>query len=511
VTASFDLRDRPWIPARGGASLSMIGLRELFLRAHELDDLALAVPPAASGLWRILYAITYRITGLDDPTLSPDDWHDRRYELLDVARRFDAARIAAYFDLDRFDLFDRERPWLQDPRLSTECPKPSGVNKLVFVRPSGSNQVWFGHFDDLQARPLPAAEAAWYLIAQHFYGASGRCSTRVVNGRSEANTTAGPLRGVVSFHPRGRNVFESLLCGLVSPAAAADIDQSVMDRCPWERDALADPLGRPTAPAWPVGLIVGQSRHALLLVPDASGEQVIDAYLTWAWREPGVEAADPYVIRQISKEGRQYAKQAEGSRALWRDLDALLGEPSAGRASPQPIVLEELAAQVPEEVHAALRIEAHGFDQDGQAKDRQWFTATTPPVLKYLRNRDPAGLTRMAGLRVAAEDVASVLKRALRDAWSEATGPTSGAGRGSGRDSPWAARAAAFYWPRAEREFWRWYDQAEQPPPYHLFVAVARAAIDHATGEQERQLRFARSAAQARRRVGGLAKATRRA
>ena len=36
---------------------------------------------------------------------------------------------------------------------------------------------------------------------------------------------------------------------------------------------------------------------------------------------------------------------------------------------------------IPREAAAALRVRAFGFDQDGQTIDRQWFTATTPPVL----------------------------------------------------------------------------------------------------------------------------------
>src|SRR5690606_32856969 len=131
--------------------------------------------------------------------------------------------------------------------------------------------------------PVPAAEAAWHLVAQLYYGAAGRCSTRTVGSTSAANTTAGPLRAAVSYHPIGRSVFESLLAGLPAPTGERGSDAH-QDRCPWELDELPDPLSPQPAATWPGGLLTGRARHAVLLVPDADGEQVIDAYLTWAWR-----------------------------------------------------------------------------------------------------------------------------------------------------------------------------------------------------------------------------------
>ncbi|MGV9351848.1 hypothetical protein ACWDSD_45695 [Streptomyces spiralis] len=44
-----------------------LGRRGLLGRAHEIEDLALALPPAASAVLRLLTAMAARITGLDDP------------------------------------------------------------------------------------------------------------------------------------------------------------------------------------------------------------------------------------------------------------------------------------------------------------------------------------------------------------------------------------------------------------------------------------------------------------
>ena len=126
---SFDLRDRPWIPVRyisGAVGPPMTGLAGLFLRAHEIADITVPVPPAASGLWRILYLIAARISGLGDlealDGIRP--WKQARNQAL-AAGRFDPDATGRYFTehADRFDLFGSARPWLQDPRLAGGVPQ----------------------------------------------------------------------------------------------------------------------------------------------------------------------------------------------------------------------------------------------------------------------------------------------------------------------------------------------------------------------------------------------------
>ncbi|MFE0590869.1 type I-E CRISPR-associated protein Cse1/CasA [Micromonospora echinospora] len=476
MTKSFDLLDRPWIPVIAGGAPEVVGLRELFVRAAEFDDLVLPVPPAASGLWRILYAITARITGLD--ALGGERWRQRQDRVLDDGA-FDPEAVGAYFDRypGRFDLFDPLRPWLQDPRLATECPKLSGVNKLVFDRPAGNTQVWFGHHTDAAAVAVPAAEAAWYLIAQLYYGASGRCSSREVAGQKFANSTAGPLRGTMSYHPLGENLFESLVVG-VPPGRSMQDEEP--DRCPWEWDELPDPLGVPWPATWPGGALTGGARHAVLLVPDTTGEAVTDAYVTWAWRLPGAERADPYVVRRQNKEGGWYQLPADGSRALWRDVDALLGGTS------------EVTTQRPDIMTAAAdlqldgRVRAYGFDQDGQAKDRQWFSSVTPPILSWLRERDPVTADGVAALTRSAETVGRRLGVALRTAWRELTNVKD-------RQGPWARAGEAYYWTRAETIFWECVRDGRFADGHRAFARLGHAAVDHATESEAGQPRVVRA------------------
>ena len=488
---SFSLSDKPWLPVKIGTQSDRVGLRALFLRAHQIDDLTVALPPAAAGLWRILPAITARITGLDDHSLGSAGWETVRAAVVRDGV-FDPTRVNQYFDRwsDRFDLFHPYRPWLQDPRLREQCGKASGINKLAFDRPAGSNQVWFGHFTDTEPEPIPADEAALHLIAQLYYGASGRCTSRTVGSITEANTVAGPLRGILSYHPIGRTVFETLLAGLPPLSAGLADAQGIKDECPWESGDLPNPLGRPPF-TWPGSMLTARFRHAILLVPDADGEAAVDAYVTWAWRTAAANHRDPYAIGHLSKDGqRWYGRPASADRALWRDLDSLLlsGEIDSGRGRPAVLTGCRNLSYLD-----SLRIRALGFDQDGQTRDRQWFVATTPPVLSWLEevNPDAAWATHYA--RENAEKVGDQMREALRKAWKMIS-PEVG---------PWPVRAESYYWPRAEDQFWR---IVETPTAEHLagalssFVDVAAAAIEYAVGNRE-QLRVARAYDDAQRRL----------
>lgn len=483
MTKSFNLIDRPWIPVAVGRESRLVGLRELFVRSAEFDDLVLPVPPAASGLWRILYAITARITGLD--VLRGAQWKKRQEQVLDQGE-FAPDDVDAYFTKyrDRFGLFDPDRPWMQDPRLSAECPKSSGVNKLVFDRPSGNTQVWFGHHTDANPVALPPEEAAWYLIAQLYYGASGRCSSREVAGQKFANSNAGPLRGTVSYHPLGDNLFESLVVG-VPPVTSGQAEEP--DLCPWERDELPDPLGVPWSVSGPCSVLTGRAQHAVLLVPDAAGETVTDAYVTWAWRLPGAAAADPYLVRLQNKKGDWYEQPADGSRALWRDIDALLGGTSEVKRHRPDI----MAAAADLELDGQVR--AYGFDQDGQAKDRQWYTAKTPPILGWLRERDPETADGVALLTRAAESVGRRLGKVLDDAWREATKAA------KERKGPWARVGQTYYWTHAEAVFWEHVQDGRFIEGSRAFARLGHEAIDQTIGTSTHLPRIAEAVQTAHR------------
>ncbi|MFE0463870.1 type I-E CRISPR-associated protein Cse1/CasA [Kitasatospora sp. NPDC058965] len=526
MSSGFDLRDEPWIPVRLAGSQLRVGLRRLFQQAHEIEDLELPVPAAASALLRVLAALTARIgqhdgVPLGDQSLtemSSREWGRHRDRVLGE-QQFDPAAVDAYFDASgwqgRFDLFDDQRPFLQDPRLRVECvdaqgrPNPSGVNKLVLGRPTGVNgAVLFGHFTDTAPVPVPAAEAAWHLLAQLYYGPSGQCTPRRITADKPGNGDAGPLRKTVSFHPWAPRLFTTLVLGVPAPGDEPDADRP--DLCPWEEEQLPDPLGPLAPPTWPTRLLTGRFRHAVLLVPSADRRTVTDAYVTWSTHQPPSAAADPYVIRDMPRKGdTPFARPADGRRALWRDLDALLLR-TGDRQAQRPRILDSLPSRLRQE----LRVRAYGFDQDGQQRDNGWYEATTPPVLRWQREVHPEMAYYVDRCHQFAEQVGDRLDFAARLAWRLTTEPPKDPAAKVKLDrkkpGPWRDVAMRHFWPEAERVFWQLVTPEQcDASPERPFVSAALDALDGAIGTAARaDVRVARARSRARAALFALLPST---
>ena len=409
----YDLAVEPWIPTtRTGTGPVLVGLVGALTVAHELGVPALSSPPATSMLLRVLTAIAYRLTGLDaQPPGGAVEWQDRQAAALD-AGRFDPDAITAYFGrhTGAFGLFDPARPFLQDPRLLTETPKAIGVNKFVSGRSSGNNPVWYAAFDDGNQVPVSAALAAADLLVWTGYGPGGANSTRTHVSGSGTTTSdhyakPGPLRGTVSYHPVGRSLFHTLVGGMVPPSVAVDgPGDPALDLCPWET-GLHDPT-RQQAPSGPRSVLTGRSQHGLLLTPDPTGRFAVDARITWGRKGEQVPALDPYL--RHNEEGRP--EDADSKRALWRDLDALLGGVS-GQDRPLAVAGAEA---LPDRHREGFTVMAFGFEQDrAQTLDRAWWAAATPPVLAYTIEADPAAYALVRQALDAAAGGRKMLSTAL--------------------------------------------------------------------------------------------------
>ncbi|MFI1935617.1 type I-E CRISPR-associated protein Cse1/CasA [Streptomyces purpureus] len=513
--ARYPLDRRSWVPVltHGGVT-ERVGLREVFLRAHHFRGLAVASPAAASGLLRVLCAIAARVTELDQAD-EVGDWLDRRYELLAAEGGFVPEKVDGYFDryAEGLRLYDHKRPFLQDARLAQECAASSGINKLVLGRPSGNNQVFFGHFTDDTPVPLSSDEAVLHLLAQLYYGASGQCTPRTVNGQRFGNTMAGPLRRVLSYHPLGRNLYESLLLGIPDPQAWPSRSSSVDDVCPWEDEAPLAALTPAHPAAGPMTMLTAQHQHAVLLKPSPDGTSAVDATITWALRANRPPIRDPYLIWDEAKDGTVYPRRADAKRALWRDLDGLILQ-DRGDKGRRPLIFEGLTGgQIPEEVFQHLRVVAHGFDQDGQTRDRTHFTAVTPPLCALLASAGSPDDSRLAlGVkegRQAAEQAAWRLETALRSAWRAYTMPFGDdrPGRRSKEDKtggPWPEAALAAYWSAAEERFWELLDQQDFTTAVSSFGRIALDVFDTTTAAAASQPRGAKAREGARGLIRSL-------
>ncbi|MGJ5797688.1 type I-E CRISPR-associated protein Cse1/CasA [Streptomyces europaeiscabiei] len=463
-----------------------LGWRDVLLRAHTIEDLALPVPPAASAALRVLVALTARVTELDDPTMRAGEWAAQRRLLLKQPDGFDPDRVHAYFDRYIWDLYDPVHPFLQDPRLPEQCDNRAGVNKLVFGRPEGNNLAWLSPHTDTDPQPVPSEQALWHLLIHHYYGASGQCSARTTTAGRQSGAKAGPLRSAVSFHPLGRTLYETLLAGLPKPA---DPWPDADDRCPWE-EPLPDPDAAPPPVTSPGRLLTGRSRHALLLVPSPDGRHATDAYVTWA-TQTSLPAEDPYLIYRVDPSkppATAYkARTADADRALWRDLDALLLAGDEGATRDEPYIQRPAAFttlnDLPPELRTSLRVRVHGFDQDPKTTNRTWYTALTPPIWPWTQEHDDAAAERFAACRKAAEKIGTLLEEVSKEAWRKTISPDR-----DGRERPkqtrrlpaWTRQARTAYWPRAETTFWRLLDDPSRNPTT-AFAADAITALHTAS------------------------------
>lgn len=474
------------MPVRTGKHLETVGLREVFYRAHQIDDLALPLAPATAGSLRVLVAILARLTGLDDPGPSTQEWTERRTALLKTRAGLDQDAVDAYFDRYIWDAFDPERPWLQDASLARQCAAPSGINTLIMGRPSGDNLCWFEPDTDTDPAPAPTDQALWHLLINHYYGNPGRLTPRTTSEGTSGQGTSGPIRGTLSFHPLGRTLLETLLLGL--PPLTGD-ENTVADTCPWEEPDSPDPHAPLTPVTWPGRLLTGRSRHAVLLVPSPDGTTVTDAYLTWATQQPRLETTDPYLIYRTDPkapvEVRRTPRLARTGRAVWRDLDSLLLAGDDTTASPRPTALTALN-DLPGDVRDALRVRVIGFDQDtGLVKNRLWYTALTPPIWIWAQEHDPATARRIHDCCTTAERLGHLLGTVAARAWKEITSPP-GAGtrrpkQPGKREPSWSARARAAYWPPAEQTFWRLINDTPNAPVHPAFAADAVRALHTVT------------------------------
>lgn len=510
-TSTYNLFTEPWVPVRWrpGAPLAgsgeppeQVGLRDLLIHSHHIAALTVTDPPAHSALLRILYALTARVTGLDEARPGTRDWADRRD---DVHRKglLPAGGVDDYIARfgHRFFLFDPGggRPWMQDARLAEQCDadKTAGVNKLIVTRPAGNTHAWFRHGSDASPDPATTPDAVLNLLVWHYYGPSGRCSAREVNGVKTASTTAGPLRTALSYHPEGDTLFQTLLAGLIEPSRT---ERRETDLCPWEWDALPDPDEAPRERTGPCSRLTACSQHALLLVPDETDPGLVrDAYITWAYRTGRMPRHDSYLIWQTSKQGNPYPRPADSGRALWRDIDALLLQQPPGTAQPQRPAVFAYAGEISEE----LRVRALGFEQEGQAKDIQFVDAVTPALLGLVEKDNPTSAPAVGRMRQLGEMYGRRLDRAVRRAWAEYTDDAKADG------GTWAAEAAARYWPAAESEFWNRFrrldttgastDTGFDPAQTRAaFLRLATGAYETVTASVTRTQRGARAVSNAR-------------
>lgn len=344
---------------------STIGLRETFLRAHEIQDIQGDTPLERYALLRFLIAFAMDM-------LHPADSYARR-DLLD-AGRFDPEIFDAYIAMcekngPRFDLFDSEHPFLQskyDEQLDAKAEKP--VAAIIHSLPSGNNHVFIDH-RKANTHEVSCDKAFRALVASYLFCVSGTA------GPSSVNNTP-PLYTVIV----GKNLFEMIIINMLSEAEVAPL--------PFGESAVPWRNYRPIIPkemVSNVSLLEGLTwmPRRILLLPsnnDCVRSVICQAGLDFKGNDLW---NDPFVPKFKKKDGTFGTVKPEPGRELWRDVGTLLYDHNSSSAR-QPQVLQCYFNIIDDDIPEWIPVRAAGL-MTNQAAYTGWHEdeLTLPSILVH--------------------------------------------------------------------------------------------------------------------------------
>lgn len=400
MTVSYDLLTQPWIPCvREDGAAAMLGLQATLAEAHTLRELGGESPLVTAALYRLLLAVLHRV--YDGPA-DYDAWG-----ALWDARRFDAARLGAYFDRwrDRFDLFHPERPFYQaaDKRV-----KPKSLTALVHHVASGNNATLFDHHTDDGGLTLTPAEAARMVVAAQSFGMGGLSGL-------EQKFTGAPWVGGSIFFVQGQTLFETLALNMLSYGEdeSPPCRRTSRDRPVWEQD---DPFKPDRAqPYGYLDYLTWQNRRVLLFPEETSDGVIIREMTVAPALRLGEGLLDPQKHYREDKKLGWLALRFNEDRALWRDSAAILDVRGSGYRP--PLVLKWLGELVNNgRLRKAdqQRMLALGMAND-KAKVEFYRSEQWPLPLAYLDEQSGRVLVEaLQTITKTAEDVSSQLWGAMR-------------------------------------------------------------------------------------------------
>jgi CRISPR system Cascade subunit CasA len=435
MNASFNLVDEPWIPCvtpdgqvvhRGILAALTIASQDVEIRDES--------PLVTVALHRLLLAILHRVFGPRTPTEWGKLWNNG-------TGNFDEAKLRAYLTAPkvhcRFDLFHTTHPFYQRADLPLGTPEPKNMGRGKYVKPIwqmahelaySDSMNLFAHFKENDWETRPAAEAARWLIAFQGFALGGRITFGPnENTKTEGSADAGHLVKSAVVLVKGGNLFQTLMLNLVHYSEDDEEPfafSSNKDKPAWERDEPVKPADRRFDGY--LDLLTWQSRR-VKLVPELTADGklvgVSGVVAMKGWQLPGFDRYTRETMCGFVKAEKAPEKQDPwpplGFRAgkeLWRDSHALFQ--SVAEKSERPKVLkwiDDLRGEHDLIPNKPLTIDVVGMNSN-QAKIAYWRHESFVLPLDYLDEKKPELLdTLKRGLRLA-EEVADVLRHAVRAA-----------------------------------------------------------------------------------------------
>lgn len=394
----FNLVDEPWIPCLlSSGDRRDLGLRDTLIRAREVREIYDPSPLVTVALHRLLLAILHR-------TFGPATF--AAWKTLWQAGRGDASALDRYFSKKRhlFNLFDPERPFYQVPFMDGVAQGP--VQRLAQEAATGNNPTLFDHSYTSRPVPVPAAQAARWLLATQAFAIGGGVS-------KPFNLMDAPLARGYTVLVQGENLFETLALNLIPPPST--VLASAENLPAWEQDHPSVPDKEGTPERGYVDYLTWQSRR-IHLVPDPDGRTVTFCQVQQNLKpRPGL--LDPFKPYRRDKQGGYIPMRLDPGRAVWRDTHALLQ--FTDPADKRPEVLEHLAGIQEEremgalEARPAYRLSILGLaTEPGKATAIFWTHEKLPLPLQYLA--DALLLDHLQHALTLAEETARVLANSAR-------------------------------------------------------------------------------------------------
>ena len=206
----WNVADEPWIPLHTDSGITHLGLRDLFLSAHTLGDIAESDPLTRAALRRLLEDLTAAIV-----RANPDlPWRD--YASGNTGFPEDVVNTLLASIHDHLYLYHPVTPFLQDLRLTIHDPERRGepdasFSALLPYLPGLTEAAWsYKHTDPAFTDGLTLPEAARALVARRVYGTPGNGG----GGDRGGTYTEGPATITHVFRVNPTSLFCTLLRNL---------------------------------------------------------------------------------------------------------------------------------------------------------------------------------------------------------------------------------------------------------------------------------------------------------
>jgi CRISPR system Cascade subunit CasA len=399
TSPAFNLLDTPWLPVRwADGRVGTVGLRDCLIQSTAIASLAETEPPSLMAQYRLLLALVHRALSADGGKWTRDDlarWSRDGLPQEVLERYFSNWR-------ERFWLFHPEHPFMQVAALATADEtrdKRKPWTQIALASANGNAPVVFDHAVDLWPQAVEPALALRSLLGFLQFTPGGLVKT------FRDSDKAGPLANTAAVMPLGTTLAQTLCLALHAPASS----RSNSDLPCWEQLPLepAQLRGAPKLATGPNDRYTRLTR-AVLLLPDDHGQVQWIRFGAGLALAEDEQAPDPMASYRAGSNGLVRVSFTEG-RAFWRDLPALVPDPTGQKAHPAAVL------------NAAATLQAHLSDDpvfqpviaaglaSDQAKLLRWRAERVDRPLPLLADASKAQYLR--DLMVLAEDVHAQLRR----------------------------------------------------------------------------------------------------